>query len=409
MENWKKQFATIYAGQAFSLLGSSAVQFAVIWWLTIQTESAIVLTWATLVAIMPNMVIGPFAGVFVDRNNRRTVMIVADGLVAFTSIILGVSFLMTETPPNWFIYLILFLRGLGNTFHAPAMQAAIPMLVPASMLTKAGGWGNLVVSLSNMLGPVLGAALVAAFPISGIMLIDILGAAFAIICLLFVNIPDIPQSAEKQHLLSDMKQGVSAMQENKPLRAVFPALMIMTILYMPLASLFPLLIRVHFGGTAWHVGAAEFVFAGGLLVSSLVIGVWGGMKRRFLMAALAIVVMGAASLASGALPAEGFWGFIVCCFLIGGSGTFMNVPIMAYMQETIAPEMMGKVFSFLMTAFTWAMPLGLLVAGPASEIIGVDRWYFWSGLALIVAGVICRLMTRTYDEMTVLPEKTAPH
>lgn len=405
-KNWKKQFITIYAGQAFSLLGSAAVQFAVIWWLTIQTESAVTLALASIAAFIPNMVIGPFAGVLIDRYNRRTVMIAADGLVAFSSVVLGVAFLLTEAPPIWFIYLILFLRGLGNTFHAPAMQAAIPMLVPAPMLTKAGGWGNMVSSLSNMLGPVLGAALMGLFPIAAIMLIDIFGAIFAIVCLLFVSIPDIPQSGQKPHLFSDMKQGYSALRANRPLMAILPSLIVMTILYMPLGSLFPLLIRVHFGGSAWHTSAAEFVFAGGLLVSSLVIGIWGGMKRRFLMAAFAIAVLGMGSLVSGVLPAEGFWIFIICCFLMGGSGTFLNVPVMAYTGETIAPDMMGKVFSLLMTSMTWAMPIGLLIAGPVSERIGVNMWFFWSGLALITTGVICRVMTRRYDAATMRLEKS---
>lgn len=186
-KSWKRQFATIYAGQAFSLLGSSVVQFAVIWWLTVETESAVTLAVSTIVTFLPNMFIGPFAGVWIDRYNRRTVMIAADGLVALSSAMLGAAFLLTDNPPLSVIYLILFMRGLGNTFHAPAMQAAIPMLVPVEMLTKAGGWGNLVTSLSNMLGPVLGAALMGVWPIASLMLVDILGAAFAILCLLFVR------------------------------------------------------------------------------------------------------------------------------------------------------------------------------------------------------------------------------
>ena len=173
MENWKKQFVVIYTGQAFSILGSAAVQFAVIWWLTVQTESAITLTIASIVTFLPNMLLGPFAGVWIDRYNRRTVMIAADGLVALSSVILGAAFLLLPAPPIWFIYLVLFLRGLGNTFHAPAMQAAIPTFVPAEMLTRAGGWGNMIQSVSNMLGPVLGAALMSFFPIASIMLVDI--------------------------------------------------------------------------------------------------------------------------------------------------------------------------------------------------------------------------------------------
>lgn len=397
MNNWRKQFAMIYAGQTFSILGSAAVQFAVVWWLTVQTESAVTLAVASVVAFLPNMLIGPFAGVWIDRFNRRSVMIVADGVVALSSAILGAIFLLMQAPPVWFIYLVLFLRGLGNTFHGPAMQAAIPMLVPADMLTKAGGWGNMIQSLANMLGPVLGATLMTFLPVASIMLVDILGAAFAIACLLLVVIPDVPQTNEKLHLWREMNQGYMAMRANKPLMAVFFPMLLMTVLYMPLGSLFPLLVRSHFGGQAWHNGLVEFVFAGGLLLSSFVVGVWGTMKKRLLMVSLAICLMGLATLISGALPPTGFWLFVICCFFIGASGTFVNVPVMAHVQESIAPEMMGKVFSLLMTAMTFSMPIGLLIAGPVVEAVGLNTWFFWSGVALIANALFCFLLTRRYD------------
>lgn len=404
INNWKKQFAIIYAGQAFSLLGSAAVQFAIIWWLTIQTESAVTLTFATIVSFIPYMIIGPFAGVWIDRYNRRIVMIVADAFVALSSVACGIAFLLVEAPPIWFIYVILFLRGLGNTFHSPAMQAAIPMLVPTEMLTKAGGWGNLINSISNMLGPVLGATLMAFMPIASIMLVDILGAVFAIICLLFVRIPDVPKSDDKIHFITDMKQGLQAIRNNKPLIAVFIPMLLMNILYMPLGSLFPLLVRTHFMGEAWHSSVVEFIFAGGLLLSSVLIGIWGGMKKRFLMVSLSIGLLGITSLLSGALPQNGFWVFAVCCFFMGSSGTFINVPIMAYTQETTSPEMMGKVISLIMTAMTLSMPIGLLIAGPVSELIGVNRWFFWSGMAIILVGILCRILTKPFDKETLKPE-----
>ncbi|ENX8605570.1 TPA: hypothetical protein ACGRTC_004708, partial [Escherichia coli] len=78
-----------------------------------------------------------------------------------------------------------------------------------------------------------------------------------------------------------------------------------------------------------------------------------------------------------------------------------HVPVMAYVQESIAPEMMGKVFSLLMTAMTLSMPIGLLVAGPVVEVIGVNTWFFWSGVALIVNAVLCRILTRRYDKVTM--------
>jgi DHA3 family macrolide efflux protein-like MFS transporter len=328
-------------------------------------------------------------------------MIAADGLVALSSVILGVAFLMTDMPPVWFIYTILFLRGLGNTFHSPAIQSAIPLLVPAEMLTKAGGWGNLVSSVSNMLGPVLGAALMGVFSIASIMLVDIFGAIFAIVCLLFVKIPDVPQSAEKPNFHEDFRQGISAMKKNKPLMAVLPSYLLATIIYMPLGALFPLFVYNYFGGNAWHNSVVEFVFASGLLVSSLIMGVWGGLRKRFLMISLAIGLQGTAILVSGALPQSGLWAFVVCAFFMAAAGTIFNVPYMAYIQESTPPEVMGKVFSLLMTAMTVAMPIGLLVAGPAVEVVGVETWFFWSGVAMIGAAMLCGALTRKYDKEAV--------
>lgn len=400
--NWKKRFLIIYAGQAFSLLGSAAVQFAIIWWLTVQTESAITLTVASIVGFLPTMLIGPFAGVWIDRYNRRTVMIAADGLVALSSVILGAVFLYVEAPPIWFIYIILFVRGLGNTFHAPAMQAAIPLLVPPDMFTKVGGWSSLVTSISTMLGPVLGAALMGIVPIASIMLVDIFGAAFAIVCLLFVTIPDVPRSAERPDFGSDFKQGFAVMRKNRPFMATLPAIALASVVYAPLGALFPLLVRSHFMGEAWHNGVVELVFSAGLLVSSLVMGVWGGMRRRFLMVSLAIGLLGATALISGSLPPGGYWAFVICCFFMGGSGTFFNVPLTAYIQESTPPESLGKVFSLYMTLMTLAMPIGLLVAGPVAEVVGADTWFFWSGAVMVGAAVLCRVMTRRYDTQTML-------
>lgn len=195
-KNWRRTFAVIYAGQPFSLLGSSAVQFAVIWWLTARTESALTLTAAAVVSILPNMLLGPFAGVWIDRHNRRTVMMAAGGLVAASSAALGLLFLLLGEPPVGVIYGALFLRGVGGAFHTPAMQAAM----------------------------------LAVWPIAPLMLVDVAGAVFAILCLLGVALPGAPPPG--------MRQGLRAMRENRPLMVVFPPVMFASVLYMPLGPCF---------------------------------------------------------------------------------------------------------------------------------------------------------------------------
>lgn len=89
---WRKPFFTIYTGQAFSLLSSSAVQFSIIWWITTETGSAMTLTIASVIGLLPQTIIGLFAGVWIDRFNRKKIMIIADSAVAISRMLLGVLF-----------------------------------------------------------------------------------------------------------------------------------------------------------------------------------------------------------------------------------------------------------------------------------------------------------------------------
>ena len=120
-KNWSTRFFTIWTGQAISLVGSALVQFALVWWLTQKTGSATVLAMATLVAMLPQIVLGPFAGALVDRWNRRIIMIIADSSIAAISLLLAWLF-ATGRVEIWHIYVVMAIRSLGGAFHFPAMS-----------------------------------------------------------------------------------------------------------------------------------------------------------------------------------------------------------------------------------------------------------------------------------------------
>ncbi len=118
MNNWKRTFAIIWSGQFFSMLSSSIVGFAVVFWLSMKTGSAEVLATAMLATLLPFIVLGLFTGVFVDRWDRRRTMILADSFVAFCSAILALLFYMGRIE-MWEIYILLALRSAGSAFHTP--------------------------------------------------------------------------------------------------------------------------------------------------------------------------------------------------------------------------------------------------------------------------------------------------
>ena len=194
MQNWKKKFFFIWGGQALSLVGSGLVQFALVWWLTQTTGSAAVLASATLAAMLPEIFLGPFAGALVDRLNRKKVMILADSLVAASTVVL-VGLFATGWVQPWHVFIILFIRSIGGSFQFPAMQASTSLMVPADQLTRIAGLNQLLRGILGIATPPLGALLLALLPMFGVLSVDVITAAFAVVSLLLVSIPQ-PQRSD---------------------------------------------------------------------------------------------------------------------------------------------------------------------------------------------------------------------
>ncbi len=187
-QTWKTTFFTIWGGQALSLLGSQLVQFSLIWYLTVSTGSATVLATASLVAMLPGVILGPFIGTLVDRWNRRLIMLLADSLVALATIALAVLFAL-NVMSIWHIYVVMFIRSLAGSFHGNAMNASTSLMVPVEKLTHIQGINQMLTGGLNVVAAPLGALLLEMLPIQGILAIDVVTALFAILPLIFIQIP----------------------------------------------------------------------------------------------------------------------------------------------------------------------------------------------------------------------------
>jgi len=387
---WKRDFLVIASGQTISLIGSSAVQFALIWWLASETSSALMLSLAGLLAFLPQLVLGPFAGVWVDSLKRKTVIIGADLFIACAAGVFALLFFF-GSPPYWTACVVLGVRAIGNVFHTLAIQAAVPMLVPMEELVRANGWSQFMQSGAFMLGPVLGAALYAAFPLPVIMLTDVLGAVIACVCVAVIRIPDPPREKQKRpNVFREMKECAAVLLRDKRLCIVTLASTICMVFYLPISSLYPLMISVHLSGTAWHASIIGFVYAGGMMLCAAIVSTYGEIKNKLPLVHIALIGFGVTALLCGILPADlsVFWVFALLCALMGASGNLSNIPYMAYLQQTIPPEAQGRVFSLVVSLMSLAMPIGLLIAGPIAEAYGVAQWFFISGIAMIVIMLI---------------------
>ena len=207
--SWKRSFLTIGIGQTFSLIGSSAAQFALIWWLASETGSPLLMAFSGLLAFLPQLLLGPFAGVWIDRWPRKYVTISADLFIGLVALAFAGYFHFAQ-PPYWSACLVLGLRAIGSVFHTPAIQAIVPLLVPREELVRANGWSQFMQSGAFMLGPVLGAALYAVLPLYAIMIFDFVGAVIASLCMAVITVPEVPIAADRTpHFFSELRAGAA--------------------------------------------------------------------------------------------------------------------------------------------------------------------------------------------------------
>lgn len=383
--SWKRTFFTIQSGQAISLITSSALQMALIFYLTEKTNSSMTLALATLVGFLPQGVLGLFIGGWIDRHSRKRIMIGADLFIAAVSALLAVISAFLD-PPVWVVLAILFLRSIGSAFHTPSINAVTPLIVPTYKLAKCTGYIQSLQSVSSIVSPALGALLYAQCTLTEIIALDVVGAVIASIAVMLVKIPniDVANIPQSEGVLAGAKEAYRILAQQKGLLTLLWMGALYMFAYMPINALFPLISMNHFGGTTWHVAMSESVFAAGMLLGGIVLGVWGGFQRKTTTVLLSIAVMGIALLIAGVLPASGFIAFVVCCAIMGFSAPFYGVQTAIY-QEMVRPEYLGRVFSLSLSTMSLAMPLGLIAAGCFADMTGVETWFAISGI--FIAGI----------------------
>ena len=389
--NWVVRFFTIWTGQTFSILGSQLVQFALIWWLTQKSGSATVLAAATLVGMLPQIVLGPFAGAIVDRSNRRMIMIVADGGIALATLLLILLF-ATGKVQIWHVYGIMAVRSLGGAFHFPAMSASTPLMVPENYLTRISGLNQTVQGVMTLVAPPAGAFLLSVLPTQGVLFIDVGTAALAIVPLLFIDIPQPIKSSdaaqkEKQSLLRDLQDAFVYIRNWPGMVMILFMALILNFLLTPLGALMPLLVTKYFGKGAIEFGLMESASGFGIIAGGLLLSTWGGFQRKIVTSLCGIIGIGIGTSLIGFAPSAIFPMAIAGSIVSGAMLPMANGPLGALLQSVIRRDMQGRVMALVNSAATAISPIGLLIAGPLSDSIGIRAWYWFAGICTILMAI----------------------
>ena len=393
-KRWKAPFFTIWTGQALSLLGSQLVQFALIWYLTVETGSATVLATASLVGLLPRVVFGPLVGTLVDRWNRRRTMLLADATITLATVLLAALFAL-DIVTIWHIYLLMFVRSLAGSFHGNAMSASTSLMVPVEHLTRIQGINQMLNGGLSVVAAPLGALLLELLPLQGILAIDVITAAFAIVPLFFIKVPQ-PERIERQQIdpekkttvLQDFKEGLQYMAAWPGLMAIAFMAIFINFLMTPAFSLLPLLIKDYFGGGAIELGWVEFAAGIGVITGGALLGIWGGFKRRIVTTFFGLFGMGLSILVMASAPPTKIFWLIGAALFMGVMQSITNGPVGAIMQSTVSPDMQARVFSLLNSFASGMAPIGLIIAGPISDRVGIQAWFWLGGTLCILMSVI---------------------
>ena len=384
IEEWKKTFIKIYIGQSFSLITSSIVQYAIIWYLSYKTSSAMWLSIASLAGFLPQGILGLFIGSYIDKRNRKKIMIASDIFISFVTLVM-VIYAIFEELPILLILTCLSLRSIGTAFHSPALQATLPLVVPQENMLKYSGLAQSLQSISLIVSPAIAALLYDKIDMYLILFLDVIGVMIAVITLIISKIPSPKNIDTKEvNIIKETIEGFKIIKQNKVVRTIFIISGFFILLYMPINSLFPLITTSHFKKSSFALGLIEISFAVGMLLGGLILGkekLFKNKKRNITVSMLMIAIT---ILITGLLPNNMFNIFIITSFFMGFSSPTLNASVSTIFAEQVKPEFLGRIYSNYMSLMVIAMPIGLLLSGLFADKIGISIWFIITGVMLLI-------------------------
>ena len=365
---WKKKGIAFITSQAITLFGSSIVQMAIVWYVTMQTSSGIWLTILTLSSFLPQMIISPFAGVWADRYNKKKIIILADVLIAISTLILAIFLQLNNLVNTSLIAIVVvsIIRSIGTGIQTPTVNSMIPLLVPEDKLMK--------------------------------LFIDVITAVIGVSILSFIKIEQksIQKIEEKTSTINDIKEGIKFSISDKLIGKLLLIYGIFIFLSVPSSFMSSLIITRNFGQDYMYLSICETIGFVGMFLGGLLLGTWGGFKNRNKTLTLGIILYSVFAIALGLVTQ--YWTFVIIMFFISFSIPIIQTTTMTMLQEKVQIEMQGRIFSLLNAIFSGLMPLRMILFGVLADMVSINYLIISAGAILLLIGIGIPLFKSFYKE-----------
>ena len=380
--HWIRNTVIFLSSQAISLFGSSLVQYAILWYITLTTNSGIMMTLSTLFGFLPQLIISIFAGVWADRYDRKKLIILSDLLIASSTLVLAMLFLSGYRSIEA-LFAVSFIRSVGAGIQTPSVSALLPQIVPKEKLMRVNGINSSLQSVMMLISPALSALLLTYSDLPVIFFIDVITAWIAIGLLLVLKVAPYrhAESRGEANYFSDLKSGIRYAGTNSFIASLILTHLILSFLVAPIAMLTPLLVARSYGEEYWRLTLNEISFFGGTIVGGLLISLWQGFRNRVRTFSASLLLMGFLTLFMGLT--DRFYLYIGAMAVIGLTMPYFNAPIVTLLQENVPEDKLGRVFS-LISASSMMMPLGMLLYGPLAEVVSIESILAVTGFLMVV-------------------------
>ncbi|MEJ2293394.1 MAG: MFS transporter [Candidatus Lokiarchaeota archaeon] len=375
-----------WIGQLFSLIGTSVSGFAITWWVTDVTENAMFLAIGNFLFLIFFISLTPIAGVVCDRYNRKLIIFIADSFNSMERGVLIILFYIGWTNPLMIVF-INGLRGIGQAFHQPTVNAIIPSMVPKKHLSRINGVNYLFTSLIQVIGPMIGGIMYAFFPIELILWVDIITYGIALFPLILVRIPRVIsthdkhlETIEKKSFIREFKIGIKTIRLIPGLLTILLLSMFLNFLFQPLNILVPLYVKVDHMGNENDLAIVYALVNGGMILGGIITTIkkkWSHKVTVYFSGLIAIM-------SSAIIYAIAPIGYLFVASIVGAFALMflpiVNTIYLTIMQTTVPKDKMGRITSVDHTLSYAIMPIGALMSGVLGVLFGTRLLFLLLGL-----------------------------
>lgn len=383
----KSRVMLFLISQCITLFGSTLVQMAIVWYVTIQTSSGAWVAAFTVCSYLPQFLISFVAGVWADRHSRKKLIIGADSMIAFVTFLMALAMprITDKTVILGGLLVMSVIRSLGAGIQAPAVNAVIPQLVPEDQIMRFNGINATMQSVVQFAAPAAAGALLTISTLSSTLLIDIATAIAGIGLLSAVTIPKQAIQDSEASVWKDMKTGIGYTLSEKLIRKVLTVYGLFIFLCVPAGFLSQLFVTRVYGETYWYLTAVELAGFIGMVAGGLLMSIWGGFRSRITTMSAGLIAFG--SLAIGMGLSAHFVLYLALMLLYGIAITMVQTATTTLIQEKVELSMQGRVFGLLGAMYSGFLPVGMAVFGPMADVISLRWIMIGSGIALMVLSV----------------------